>query len=376
MLCIIAMSFPNLEYCPALPDIIIICLMFLSEEETGAMLHVMIDSSKKFPMYYFNTSVKELAQFTLSFDRLISRHLWSMHKHITRIGLDGAKDIAEPWFCRMFVSYLPYQTVLRVFDVYINQGSKILYKTGLAILYLFSDKLCATSSKHQFLKVLNKCTHHLFDADLLIKTAFKFRMKDHLHRLDKRAIKMIASINEPLLPVYYRPKTPLISHTMQDDQYEILWSWVPRRFCIQDPVLVFSTNLHGCSLSTFYHMCSNVSPSILTIRTKKGQIFGAYLSDPWIPNKGERPVYYSDGECFVFSLAPTINHWTWTKENEYFMLAAHDHIAVGGGSGCALWLDHSFDFCMSSGSETFRNPPLDSESEFLGSVTVEVFGFQ
>lgn len=56
--------------------------MFLSEADTGAMLHVLIDSAKKVPMYYLHTSVKELAQFTLVFDRLISRHLWSMHKHI------------------------------------------------------------------------------------------------------------------------------------------------------------------------------------------------------------------------------------------------------------------------------------------------------
>lgn len=58
--------------------------MFLSEADTAAMLHVMIDNSSRNPMYYLNMSVKEVAQFNLSFDRLISRHLWFMHKRISR----------------------------------------------------------------------------------------------------------------------------------------------------------------------------------------------------------------------------------------------------------------------------------------------------
>lgn len=38
------------------------------------------------------------------------------------------------------------------------------------------------------------------------------------NRLDKRAMTIIDGLQELHMPVYYRPKTPLECHTIEDDQ--------------------------------------------------------------------------------------------------------------------------------------------------------------
>ena len=130
--------------------------------------------------------------------------------------------------------------MLRVFDVYVNEGSKILYKVGLAVLSLESESLMTTTNKRDFMAALHDIAQSLTDADLLIKvsflllislfllfsyiyssfskqTAYRFRMKNHIRRLDTKANLIINSVTEPSMPIYYRPKTPLRSSTIQDE---------------------------------------------------------------------------------------------------------------------------------------------------------------
>lgn len=51
---------------------------------------------------------------------------------MSRLGVDGAKDVAEPWFSRMFVSYLPYQVNILLFlftidSTYSNYNNRQFY---------------------------------------------------------------------------------------------------------------------------------------------------------------------------------------------------------------------------------------------------------
>lgn len=53
----------------------------------------------------------------------------------------GILDMVTTWFSRIFVSYLPMNTIYRILDCYFLEGFKVLYRVGLAIFQLSSDAL-------------------------------------------------------------------------------------------------------------------------------------------------------------------------------------------------------------------------------------------
>ncbi len=121
-----------------------------------------------------------------------------------------------------------------------------------------------------------------------------------------------------------------------------------------NPELIYSSNEHGISLTTFYNKSEGYEPTILVIKTTDGDIFGAYCSSTWADrnvkdDKGLRQVYFGTGETFLFTFAyGNPQRFTWVKEGksgevengetkaeahqkELFMCAQTDMIAIGGG---------------------------------------------
>ena len=140
-----------------------------------------------------------------------------------------------------------------------------------------------------------------------------------------------------------------------------------------DPELIYSSNEHGISLTTFYTRSEKYEPTILLIKTTEGeviisikikyskliqsncffQVFGAYCSSTWATrnlkdDKGRRQHYFGTGETFLFTFAYDGNpkRFTWVNANksedemgtkteahqkELFMCGRPDMIAIGGG---------------------------------------------
>ena len=75
-----------------------------------------------------------------------------------------------------------------------------------------------------------------------------------------------------------------------------------------DPTLVYSSDEHGISLSTFYSKSELYEPTILVVKTRTNEIFGAYCSTSWAERnakdeRGQRQAYFGTGETFLFKLS-------------------------------------------------------------------------
>ena len=119
--------------------------------------------------------------------------------------------------------------------------------------------------------------------------------------------------------------------------------------------------------------------SVLLVRTKDGESFGAFTTEHWRVS----PRYYGTGESFVFQMLNSqlddetdgVRVFRWTKRNDYFVFGRNECVAVGGGRGFALWLDEELVRGNSSRSDTFGNEPLSSTHEFEVSC-VELWTFE
>ena len=45
------------------------------------------------------------------------------------------------WYMTLLSGYLPFNLNLRVMDIFLNEGWKIIYRAGLAILYIKQERL-------------------------------------------------------------------------------------------------------------------------------------------------------------------------------------------------------------------------------------------
>eukprot|EP01111_Echinosteliopsis_oligospora_P011859 TRINITY_DN4005_c0_g1_i2.p1 TRINITY_DN4005_c0_g1~~TRINITY_DN4005_c0_g1_i2.p1 ORF type:complete len:596 (+),score=137.38 TRINITY_DN4005_c0_g1_i2:32-1819(+) len=159
----------------------------------------------------------------------------------------------------------------------------------------------------------------------------------------------------------------LLSH----DMLNVMRSWVPARYW-KKPTLLYSTHVHGTSLSTFFSR-ANASPNLILIRTlHTNHIFGAFCTHAWV--RSDR--YYGDGECFLFTILPRMRKYAWNRNGpSYFMMANEQSIVVGGGGkGYGLWLDDSLENGTTNCCDTFDNDPLHSQEHFKVAV-LEVFTF-
>ncbi|PKK21902.1 TBC1 domain family member 24 isoform X4 [Columba livia] len=206
-----------------------------------------------------------------------------------------------------------------------------------------------------------------------------------------------------------------------------IWSWIPERFALCQPLLLFTTLEHGCSLNRFYSRSEGHEPTLLLIKTTAKEVCGAYLSTDWGERRrgGSKLSFFGTGECFVFRLQPEVERYEWviikhpelattgsepenhasrassslssssvtsdtssrlspflsarhfnlpSKTASMFMAGSSECIIIGGGDGQALYLDADLNHGRTSHCNTFNNQPLCSES-FQISV-LEVWGFR
>ncbi|TMS22130.1 TBC1 domain family member 24 [Larimichthys crocea] len=221
------------------------------------------------------------------------------------------------------------------------------------------------------------------------------------------------------------------SEIVSSKEMRDIWSWIPERFALCQPQLLFTTSTHGCSLNRFYQHCEGYEPTLLLIRTTDADVCGAFLTTDWEERKrgGNKVSFFGTGECFVFRLKPEIERYEWvvirhpelassiktqeledtassegqnadnnsleqpekpagdlspflsarhfnlnSKNTSMFMAGNFDSIIVGGGEGNALYIDSELNHGRTGRCATFDNPPLCAET-FQVSV-LEVWGFQ
>ncbi|OUM57283.1 hypothetical protein PIROE2DRAFT_29108, partial [Piromyces sp. E2] len=155
---------------------------------------------------------------------------------------------------------------------------------------------------------------------------------------------------------------------------------IPKRLRIKRGLtLIYSMQLHGSSLSTFYERSTAGygNAQILVIRDTDDNIFGAFTSEPFRKNSG----FYGNGETFLWKIEPSIEKtnrlklYLWKQTNYFFINSTNDYVSVGSGGGkFGLWFDQQMLHGRSQVCETFRNDVLSTSEEFQ-ILDIELWAF-
>ncbi|XP_055594608.1 GTPase-activating protein skywalker-like [Uranotaenia lowii] len=400
---------PDITYSPTLYPITAILLHFMSEEECYHCMASLVAPKDK----VFITQTKLLYEVTWkTVMQIAKKYAKSAVLYLTRL-CPGQKSerIFMDW-CWWIMGGLPFPHLVRVMDCFFHEGIKVLYRVSLAILILFHKHATATNSdwdpdtiKNDIDNALPRfCKNIPVSPTKLLRTAFSIRalsstyisrtfLKTEMVLKSKSVLsgskQMVRSRSSDNLPTSQsQVNVQMMSHTLTIRELFTLWSWLPVRITMYQPVLLYTTEEHGCSLTTFYVRVEQHEPTLLMIKTCNNEVFGAYCSTRWYERnlkdeRGQRQAYFGTGETFLFSLYPERAKYPWVgiegdkglgHASELFMAADSKMITIGGGEGQAIWMDENIRFGKTDRCQTFNNPPLCVSGDFEIRV-LEVYGF-
>jgi len=280
----------------------------------------------------------------------------------------------------MFVGALPLQCVIRVFDCYLNEGFKIMYRMALGILKIAKNVILNSVTNDAVESIINtvatKCT-----ADDLFKVAFKLSLKRAKFAKIAKSIKVDNNVTADEA-IFYTPQLQQPSAILTEELISVLWSFLPSRYRIQDPIKLYASDKHGFSLRTLYSRVEEKEPpTLLVIKSAKDDIFGAFISAPWSvwreSTKNGKAQFYGNGQTFLFSLHPIPKDYTWTKKNNLFFSPTPSGVEIGAGGSAGLAFDSDLLQGISGKCETFNNDPLTTDpSGFFKIRQIEVYAFE
>ncbi|XP_044752747.1 GTPase-activating protein skywalker isoform X6 [Coccinella septempunctata] len=416
---VLGYAYPDIVYSPTIYSICALLLHFISEEECYNCMVCLVVCKEK----TFITQTKLLYEVTWKTVMQISKkHVKGPAVFLQRhCNSARAERIYVDWIWWIFQG-LPFQHLIRIMDCFFHEGIKVFYRTAMAILILFYKNSSAPTSEYQAeiqkngveSALLKFCKEMPVTPQKFLKVAFGIRglssayisrvfIRTEMVLKSKTVIsgsrQLVRSRSSENLPnSQSQNNIQMVSHTltirermpeeMYDDMLLTLWSWLPVRITMYTPILLYTTEEHGCSLTTFYVRVEQHEPTLLLIKTCNNEVFGAYCSSRWCERnqkdqRGNRQAYFGTGETFLFSLYPERAKYPWVGIDadrvehgaELFMAADTKMITIGGGDGQAIWIDENIRFGKSDACSTFNNPPLCPGGDFEIRV-LEVYGFK
>ncbi|NXA51599.1 TBC24 protein, partial [Nothocercus julius] len=314
--------FPDITYSPALPALVALLLHY-SQGEAQCFENIsrLIASNAPHTSYIDQSFLAHQAS-CMTFGDLANKHCPAAHRLIASTS-ENVFEVYSEWLSWLFHD-LPFSYAIRIFDVYLLEGQKVLYRIALALLKQYrlsvtAAELEGTDIKADLQAFVQNIGEHV-TVDKLLERAFGIRLFSRKEiwllqmanrkALMERGITMVQSRQSFHLAVDLHNFT---SSIVTAQEMRIIWSWIPERFSLFPPLLLFSTSEDGCSLQRFYSCCEGYEPTVLLIKNTEGEVCGAFLSSDWSERRksGATSGFFGTGECFVFTVRPETERYEW-----------------------------------------------------------------
>uniref|UniRef100_N1R3Z9 TBC1 domain family member 8B n=1 Tax=Aegilops tauschii TaxID=37682 RepID=N1R3Z9_AEGTA len=177
---------PTVGYCQAMNFFAGLLLLLMPEENAFWTLAGIIDDY--FDGYFSEEMIEsQVDQLVLEelvrekFPKLVNNcktpktswldMLLNAANHLDYLGVEVAW-VTGPWFLSIFTNVLPWESVLRVWDVLLFDGNRVmLFRTALALLEFYGPALVTTKDAGDAVTLLQSLAGSTFDSSQLVLTA-------------------------------------------------------------------------------------------------------------------------------------------------------------------------------------------------------------
>lgn len=120
---------------------------------------------------YYTEDMIESQVDQLIFEELMRERFPKLVNHLDYLGVQVAW-ISGSWFLSIFVNIIPWESVLRVWDVLLFEGNRVmLFRTALALMELYGPALVTTKDAGDAITLFQSLVGSTFDSSQLVFTA-------------------------------------------------------------------------------------------------------------------------------------------------------------------------------------------------------------
>ncbi|XP_059091006.1 TBC1 domain family member 2B-like isoform X2 [Tigriopus californicus] len=162
---------PEVEYCQGFNRIVAIALLFMQEEDAFWLLVYIIEHLMP-PEYYSRDKQLIGAQVDQAVLReLLMEKLPKLGTHFANHGVDAGMFTLN-WFLCVFVDNIPVKTYLHIWDSFLFEGSKVLFRYAIAIFKFLEEDLLQQTDYMSIFNMIRGKLERLADIPTLTQIAF------------------------------------------------------------------------------------------------------------------------------------------------------------------------------------------------------------
>ncbi|XP_051756944.1 USP6 N-terminal-like protein [Ctenopharyngodon idella] len=134
----------EVSYCQGMSQIAAILLMFMNEEDAFWALSQLLTNQKHAMHGFFVPGFPKLQRFQNHHDQILSKLLPKLKKHLDKEQMSSG-IYSTKWFLQCFIDRTPFTLTLRLWDIFILEGEKVLTAMAYTILQLHRKRLLKMS---------------------------------------------------------------------------------------------------------------------------------------------------------------------------------------------------------------------------------------
>ncbi|KAK9871479.1 hypothetical protein WA026_012853 [Henosepilachna vigintioctopunctata] len=169
-----AMYNSEVGYCQGMSGLAGVLLMYMNEEDAFWALHILLTDPKYAMHGYYKEGFPKLTRFLAHHDKILTKFLPKLKKHFDKNGLD-AMLYSLKWFFICFVERVPFNLCLRVWDIYLLDGERIITAMAYTILKLHKRNLLRLNDMDAIVNFIQVKLHKdfLIEDDIVIQNLEK-----------------------------------------------------------------------------------------------------------------------------------------------------------------------------------------------------------
>ncbi|XP_023077689.1 small G protein signaling modulator 3 isoform X4 [Piliocolobus tephrosceles] len=166
----LAWLYPEIGYCQGTGMVAACLLLFLEEEDTFWMMCAIIEDL--LPASYFSTTLLGVQTDQRVLRHLIVQYLPRLDKLLQEHDIELSL-ITLHWFLTAFASVVDIKLLLRIWDLFFYEGSRVLFQLTLGMLHLKEEELIQSENSASIFNTLSDIPSQMEDVELLLGVAMR-----------------------------------------------------------------------------------------------------------------------------------------------------------------------------------------------------------
>jgi hypothetical protein len=166
----------DIGYCQGMQAVTALLLMYMTEEEAFWVLASLADDTKYQMENLWRPSMPAIQLRFYQMERLTRLTMPKLSQHFQEHGITSASMYqASQWFITIFLATnMKFGTIVRIWDIYLNEGLKTVFRMGAGFLKYF-EKSLLNSDFEQMLEIFRNGPATV-DPEQYVKVCFSFKI--------------------------------------------------------------------------------------------------------------------------------------------------------------------------------------------------------